>query len=99
MLDDYKDAAVSEKYYDAIKADLESLKTKFLHDKNADLIKFEAEIKEILEEEIASRYYYQKGRIQQSLKNDLEVKKAIEILSNKNMYTDILKGKEFSNKN
>jgi carboxyl-terminal processing protease len=99
MLDDYKDAAVSEKYYDAIKADLESLKTKFLHDKNADLIKFEAEIKEILEEEIASRYYYQKGRIQQSLKNDLEVKKAIEILSNKNMYTDILKGKEYSNKN
>jgi len=99
MLDDYKEAAVSEKYYDAIKADLESLKTKLLHDKNADLLKFEPEIKEILEEEIASRYYYQKGRIQQSLKNDLEVKKAIEVLSNKNMYTNILKGKELSNKN
>lgn len=99
MLDDYKEAAISEKYYDAIKVDFESLKAKLLHDKNADLLKFEPEIKEILEEEIASRYYYQKGRIQQSLKNDLEVKKAIEVLSNKTMYSNILKGKEFSNKN
>lgn len=93
MLDDYKEAAISEKYYDAIKADFESLHTKLLHDKNADLLKFESEIKEILEEEIASRYYYQKGRIQQSLKNDLDVKKAIEVLMNKNMYASILKGK------
>jgi carboxyl-terminal processing protease len=99
MLEDYKQAAITEKYYDAIKNDLESLKTKLMHDKNADLIKFEAEIKEILEEEIASRYYFQKGRIQQSLKNDADVKKAIEVLNNKSMYTSILKGKELSNKN
>lgn len=93
MLDDYKEAAISEKYYDAIKTDFESLRTKLLHDKNADLLKFETEIKEILEEEIASRYYFQKGRIQQSLKNDLDVKKAIEVLTNKNVYASILKGK------
>jgi carboxyl-terminal processing protease len=99
MLEDYKQAAISEKYYDAIKSDLDALKLKLMHDKNADLIKFEAEIKELLEEEIASRYYFQKGRIQQSLKNDLEVKKAIEVLANKTMYTNILNGKELSNKN
>ncbi len=94
MLEDYKAAAVSEKYYDAIKSDLESLKAKLLHDKNADLIKFEDEIKEVLEEEIASRYYYQKGRIQQSLKNDLEVKKAIEVLNKRDVYASILKPKQ-----
>lgn len=94
MLEDYKVAAVSEKYYDAIKTDLESLKAKLLHDKNADLLKFESEIKEILEEEIASRYYYQKGRIQQSLKNDQEVKKALEVLGNKDVYASILKPKQ-----
>ncbi len=94
MLEDYKAAAVSEKYYDAIKSDLESLKAKLLHDKNADLIKFEDEIKEVLEEEIASRYYYQKGRIQQSLKKDLEVKKAIEVLNKRDVYASILKPKQ-----
>lgn len=99
MLEDYKEAAIKEKYYDAIKTDFESLRAKLLHDKNADLIKFEPEIKEILEEEIASRYYYQKGRIQQSLRNDTDVKKAVEVLTNKTLYTNILKGKDLSNKN
>ncbi len=94
ILEDYKAAAVSEKYYDAIKSDLESLKTKLLHDKNADLIKFENEIREVLEAEIASRYFYQKGRIQQSLKNDREINKAVEVLSNKDVYFSILKPKE-----
>ena len=96
LLDDYKEAAVREKYYDAIKADLDLLKTKLLHDKNADLIKFKPEIKEILEEEIAARFYFQKGRIQQSLKNDIEVKKAIEVLNNKELYSNTLKNKDLS---
>ncbi len=99
MLDDYKEAAIKEKYYDAVKNDFEQLKSKLLHDKNADLLKFEPEIKEILEEEIIARYYYQKGRIQQSLKNDLEVKKAISVLNDKQLYTNTLKYKELSNKN
>lgn len=99
ILDDYKEAAIKEKYYDAVKNDFEQLKSKLLHDKNADLLKFEKEIKEILEEEIVARYYYQKGRIQQSLKNDIEVKKAIEVLNDKQLYTNTLKYKELSNKN
>jgi len=96
LLDDYKEAAVKEKYYDAVKSDLDALKTKLLHDKNADLLKFKPEIKEILEEEIASRYYYQKGRIQQSLKNDIDVKKALEVLNDKQLYTNTLKSKDLS---
>ena len=96
LLDDYKEAAVKEKYYDAVKADFEQLRSKLLHDKGADLIKFQSEIKEILEEEIASRYYFQKGRIQQSLKNDVDVKKAIEVLNDKALYSVTLKSKDLS---
>ena len=96
LLEDYKEAALREKYYDAIKADLDDLKSKLLHDKNADLLKFKPEIKTILEEEIISRYYYQKGRIQQSLKNDVDVKKAIEILNDKQLYSNTLKTKDLS---
>lgn len=98
ILDDYREAAVKEKYYDAVKADLDQLKAKLMHDKNADLLKFKGEIKEILEEEIISRYYFQKGRIQQSLKNDIEVKKAIEVFNDKPLYTLTLKSKDL-NKN
>ncbi len=96
LLEDYKEAALREKYYDAIKADLDDLKSKLLHDKNADLIKFKPEIKELLEEEIIARYYFQKGRIQQSLKNDVDVKKAIEVLNDKQLYTNTLKSKDLS---
>lgn len=98
ILDDYREAAVKEKYYDAVKSDFDQLKAKLMHDKGADLLKFQVEIKEILEEEIAARYFYQKGRIQQSLKNDIDVKKAIEVLNDKQLYSITLKSRDL-NKN
>ena len=49
------------------------------------------DIKEILSGEIMSRYFYQKGRIKSSLTFDLEVEKAIAILTNKVEYNAILK--------
>lgn len=90
MLDDYKEVAIKEKYFDAVMQDYESLRAKLLSDKNADLLKFEAEIKDLLEEEIVARYYYQKGRIEKSLSNDPEVNKAIEVLSNQQLYKSTL---------
>ena len=44
----------------------------------------------MLEQEIASRYTYEKGRIANSLKDDPEVKKAIEILSDGAKYKSML---------
>jgi carboxyl-terminal processing protease len=99
MLDDYKEIAIKEKYFDAVKQDYETLRAKLLSDKNADLIKFEPEIREILEEEIAARYYYQKGRIEKSLVNDPEVAKALEVLGNQQLYSNTLKKTDQSNKN
>lgn len=96
ILNDYREAAVKEKYYDAVKTDLDELKTKLMHDKGADLLKFKPEIKEILEEEIASRYYYQKGRIIQSLKNDIDVIKALEVFNNMQLYKVTLSTKDLS---
>lgn len=99
MLEDYKEVAIKEKYFDAVKQDYESLRAKLLSDKNADLLKFETEIREILEEEIVARYYYQKGRIEKSLTNDPEVNKAIEVLSNQQLYSNTLRNLEHTNKN
>ena len=38
------------------------------------------EVKRILENESAARYYYQKGRIIQNLREDVAINKSIEIL-------------------
>jgi carboxyl-terminal processing protease len=87
---DLKETAQKEEYWDAIQPDFDKLQSEMKHDKDQDLIKFKSEIEDMLEQEIASRYYYQDGRIQSSLNNDDEVKKAVEVLSNTDLYTKTL---------
>jgi carboxyl-terminal processing protease len=84
--------AESEEYYDDINLELDALEAKLMHNKDADLIKHQDEISEMLKIEIASRYYYQKGRVIVSLATDPEVKKAIELINNKENYIAILEG-------
>lgn len=84
------EVAKKEKYFDQATAEFEKLKTKLSHDKNKDLQLFQDEISFVLTSEIASRYYYQNGRIENSLKNDKEISAAIEILNNKTKYYSIL---------
>jgi len=88
----FKKSAEKEQYFDAIKTEYETLKSKIIHNKKEDLITFKDEISELLKEEIVSRYYYQKGRIQVSLTSDVQIKKAIELLNNPALYNSILKG-------
>jgi len=83
-----------ENYYEAIMEDFETLKTKLMHDKDEDLIKHKKEISRILEEEIVSRYYFQEGRLVNSLKDDVVVDKAAEILKGQNFYLTILDGSQ-----
>jgi carboxyl-terminal processing protease len=82
-----------EKYYDAIKVQLEAFKQQIKHSKEKDLVTFKAEIKKVLEEEIISRYYLQKGLIEASFKYDKELKEALDLLSAPANYKKILSGK------
>jgi carboxyl-terminal processing protease len=66
------------------------LKSKLAHDKEKDLQNFSAEIKSLLYEEIASRYFFQKGRIMASLDEDPELAKAVEVLGNPQLYNSVL---------
>jgi len=85
-------AATNDKYFDDVKKEYEALKNKLNHNKSEDLYKFKDEIKRILESEIVSRYYYQKGQIEISLKNDVVLKKAINTLNDQVLYKSILAG-------
>lgn len=86
--------AKQEKYYDVAVSEFEALRDKLAHDKEKDLQTFKKEIRNLLEEEISGRYYYQKGSIQASIQDDNEINKAMEILQNPEAYATILQGKE-----
>ncbi len=87
-----EEAAKEDKYFDDVKTEYEALKNKLNHNKKSDLYKFKAEIKQILESEIVSRYYYQKGQIEVSLKYDPVLDEAIKTLNDRKLYKSILAG-------
>jgi carboxyl-terminal processing protease len=91
-LTDLIKTAKQEGYYDVIKDDLSSLEEHLHGDKNKDLITFGDEIKELLRNEIVSRYFFQKGRIEANIKDDPEVNKAVEILNQDKVVSEILHG-------
>ncbi len=89
----FKETADKENYYDGIRKDFESLEKALSHDKTQDLLKNKKEILRLLQDEIVSRYYFQKGRFQNQLSDDDEVKEAINILSNSTKYQALLGNK------
>lgn len=91
MLKKMKETAEEEGYFEDAKAQYDELMQKVVPSKERDLEKFKEEIKNIIENEIISRYYYQKGRTIDSFRNDDYLKKAIEVLKNTQEYNTILK--------
>jgi carboxyl-terminal processing protease len=90
QLEKMKKIAEEEGYFEDIKADYADLLTKVTPSKERDLDKFKQEINFYLSNEIVSRYYFQSGRTQQAFQNDLDLKKAIEILLDSKQYNTIL---------
>ncbi|WP_017257200.1 S41 family peptidase [Pedobacter arcticus] len=91
-LSELKDDAEDEKKWGAIKGDFENLKQKIATSKEADLVTYKAEIKQVLESEIAQRYYFEKGRTINSFQYDTELKKAVELLENGSLMAKVLNG-------
>ncbi|MEI8137013.1 MAG: peptidase S41, partial [Bacteroidota bacterium] len=89
-LEDLKKNTEEEKYFNDIRPEYEALITKMVSNKKDDLIKYKNQIKRYLEEEITSRYYFQKGRIEFSLKNDDDLKESIRLLNDQNKIKIIL---------
>jgi len=90
-LKELKQATIDEQYFEKISAEYESLMLKLTHNKQEDLQTFKGEISEILANEIVARYYFQRGRIQNSLQFDIELKEGIRLLTSMQEYENILK--------
>ena len=97
-LKELKKIAKEEKYFEHAENEYTALLEKLTPSKDEDLIRFKSEIKLLLENEIISRYYYQDGRIEQSLNSDKDVLEAVEVLKNKKKYNEILAGTFTGNK-
>ena len=91
MLKKMKATAEAEGFFEESMAEYEALLEKVHPSKERDLEKFRPEIQQLLENEIVSRYYFQKGRARDSFRNDPVLQRGLEILQNSVEYNTILK--------
>jgi len=75
-------------------AEFKALESKLEYDMKHDMDQFSDDIKRLLATEIITRYYYQRGAIQQGLKDDTILEEGIKVLKDQNRYNSILTNKE-----
>lgn len=90
MLKKMKEAAEEEGFYDDASAEYDALLQKVVPSKKRDLEKFKPELKELLENEIVSRYYFQKGRAEHAFSDDEYMVEVTKIFQNLKEYNTIL---------
>ncbi len=91
MLKKMKEVAEDEGFFEDSENEYAALMEKVTPSKERDIEKFKSQISQILENEIVSRYYYQKGRAEHSFREDDYIKKSLEVLKDISRYNTILK--------
>ncbi len=84
------EAAKNERYYEYAESEFKALINKLNHNNDTDLELFREEITQLLNEEIISRYHFQKGRIVNSLNNDNQVITALKIINDTLRYPRLI---------
>ena len=97
-LEDLKTDAIKENYYQSIESEYKALVEKMASNKKDDLMRYKSEIKQFIEEEIASRMSFQKGRTETALKYDKSIVEAKKLLSDASKLKSILTVIEKPNK-
>lgn len=91
QLKKWKETTEKEGDFDKIKTEYDAILSKLSSTKEANFDKSKDEVRNILENEIVSRYYFQNGRILNGFTSDKSIEKTIEILQNSSRYNTILK--------
>lgn len=97
-MEEIKKKAIEEKNYEGVDKEMEALIAKLNTIKKEDLIKHKKEIRTYLSLEIIARYYFQKGKVEYTMKNDTEVDEALQLINNKNQMQSILSTIDKANK-
>ena len=92
LLDRLEKKAEKEGVLSDIQNDLANIDEKLKAKKKARLKEHKKQIKKLIEMEIATRFYFQKGRIQNRLSGDVDVDEALSLLADKEKYDSVLSG-------
>ena len=84
------EVAKFEGYYNDAQAEFEALKSKLSHNLSRELDNNRTIISRMLEQQIISAYYYQRGGIACTLNYDPQVQQALKLLNDKERYNAIL---------
>ena len=90
QLDELVKTAKYEGYYDKAREAFDALALQLRHDVAADLAKHRATIQQIMELDIVSAYYYQRGAIEAGLPYDKQLGEACRLLNAPEQYKKIL---------
>ena len=90
VLKKLKEFAEFEGYMENAKEEFAALEKKLQHNLDLELDRFAKDIKPLIAEEIVKRYYFEKGGVQETLKDDADLKKAIEVLQQPEEYNKVL---------
>lgn len=94
ILKSLKEMAEFEGYLTDASKEFDALEKKLTHNLDRDLDYFSKDIKNMIALEIVKRYYYQRGAIIEQLKDDDDLKKAVEILTSPEEYRKMLSSPE-----
>ena len=89
-LDSLRIKSKEDGYYEAIKETLDALDIELSRDKGADIEKHEDELRQLLNEEIVRRYFYEQGSIESSFQYDQQIQQACSVLANEASYNAYL---------
>ena len=90
MLKKLKEMAEFEGYMENASEEFAALEKKLQHNLDLELDRFAKDIKPLIAEEIVKRYYFERGAVQETLKDDADLKKAIEVLQQSEEYNKVL---------
>ncbi|HEY5692225.1 MAG TPA: S41 family peptidase [Cyclobacteriaceae bacterium] len=81
-----KEQTKKERYYQDLQSQIDQLGELLKENRKKDLYNFKDQIKGLLEQDIASRYYMEKGITEVKFKYDADISKSIEVLNNPTEY-------------
>jgi len=92
-LEDLKRMAKFEGYYDDAKPEFDALEKKLEHNLDRDFDIHQRNIRKIMAQEVVKRFAYQAGSVEESIKDDEDVNKAVELFGTPVQFKKLLTGK------
>ncbi len=90
QLNQLKETAKAERLYEELKPQIDQMQARLSDSRKNDLVTFKDQLRILLGEEIVGRYFLERGQVEASFKDDQEIKKSIEILSNSTQLKKVL---------